>query len=68
MSFLIGELGEVEHDDYKTLNIYITPIDSSLPDKLAEVRSFKFFFNLKNFFFNIYIFLLYASFPFFSVV
>ena len=42
MSFFTGELVEVEHDDYKTLNIYITPSDSSLPQKLAEVRSFKF--------------------------
>lgn len=57
MSFFTGELAEVEHGDYKTLNIYITPTDSSLSDKLAEVRSFKFSLILK----------LYISFPFFVV-
>ena len=57
MSFSTGELAEVEHGDYKTLNIYITPTDSSLSDKLAEVRSFKFSLILK----------LYISFPFFVV-
>lgn len=68
MSFFTGELGEVEHDDYKTLNIYITPSDSPLPHKLAEVRSFKCFFNLKNFFFNIYFFYSMLLFLFFCSI
>ena len=57
MSFFIGELAEVEHGDYKTLNIYVRPIDSSLSDKLAEVKSFKFFSNFKS----IYLFSFFCS-------
>ena len=57
MSFFTGELAEVEHGDYKTLNIYNTPTDSSLSDKLAEVWSFKFFSNFKT----IYLFSFFCS-------